>query len=71
MNAPHEWGVAQSADALQAGQISSVELTQHLLNRLAQHEGLGAVLHCDPARALSAALAADQGVCPLGTKMCL
>ncbi len=58
---PHEWGVAQSAQALQTGQISSVELTQHLLDRLAQHEHLGAVLHCDPASSLLQARAADEG----------
>jgi aspartyl-tRNA(Asn)/glutamyl-tRNA(Gln) amidotransferase subunit A len=60
MKAVHEWGVAESAKALQSGQISSVELTQHLLSRLAAHESLGAVLHSDAEQALSQACLADE-----------
>jgi aspartyl-tRNA(Asn)/glutamyl-tRNA(Gln) amidotransferase subunit A len=60
MKAAHEWSVAESAAALQSKQISSEELTQHLLNRLSAHENLGAVLHCDPEAALLQARAADE-----------
>ena len=51
----HELGVAELARALQARQVSSTEVTQHLLARLAAHERLGAFLATDAEGALAAA----------------
>jgi aspartyl-tRNA(Asn)/glutamyl-tRNA(Gln) amidotransferase subunit A len=60
MSAPlHELGVAELARAMAAKQVSSVELTTHLLARLSDHQQLGAVLSTDSALALSQARAAD------------
>jgi len=52
-------GVAPLARALQQGQVSSVEVTQHLLTRLAAHSQLGAFLATDPELSLAQARAAD------------
>ena len=52
-------GVAPLARALQQGQVSSVEVTQHLLTRLAAHSQLGAFLAIDPELSLAQARAAD------------
>ena len=59
MKAPHEMGVAELGRAMAAGQFSSVELTKHLLARLASHEQLGALLCGDADLALHQASAAD------------
>ena len=59
MKALHELGVAEAGRALAAKAVSSVEITKHLLARVAAHEQLGAVLCSDPAQALAQALAAD------------
>jgi aspartyl-tRNA(Asn)/glutamyl-tRNA(Gln) amidotransferase subunit A len=55
----HVRGVAELSRALQAKEVSSVELTQHLLARIAAHAHLGATLAGDDALALAAARAAD------------
>jgi aspartyl-tRNA(Asn)/glutamyl-tRNA(Gln) amidotransferase subunit A len=60
MSAPlHELGVAGLARQLQLGQVSSVELVQHLLTRVASSEQLGAFLVTDPQHSLAQATAAD------------
>jgi aspartyl-tRNA(Asn)/glutamyl-tRNA(Gln) amidotransferase subunit A len=59
MKALHDLGVAESSRAMAAGQVSSLELTQHLLARVAEHDSLGCFLHLDTELALAAATAAD------------
>ena len=59
MAALHELGVADLGRALAAGQVSSVEVVGHQLQRIAQHTALGAFLHVDAPGALAAAAAAD------------
>ncbi|MCR5884716.1 Asp-tRNA(Asn)/Glu-tRNA(Gln) amidotransferase subunit GatA [Rhizobacter sp. J219] len=60
MKALHLLGVADMGRALDAREVSSTELTKHLLARVAAHEQLGAFLTVDPALALRQAEAADQ-----------
>ena len=55
----HTLGVAGLGRALDAGTVSSVELTKHLLARVAAHEHLGAFLSTSTEQALSQAAAAD------------
>jgi aspartyl-tRNA(Asn)/glutamyl-tRNA(Gln) amidotransferase subunit A len=55
----HEMGVAELARALADKAVSSAEVTQHLLARIAKHEHLGAFLAVDAQRALDKARAAD------------
>ncbi|UUX96268.1 Asp-tRNA(Asn)/Glu-tRNA(Gln) amidotransferase subunit GatA [Aquabacterium sp. J223] len=55
----HDRGVADLAAALDAGQVSSTELTRHLLNRIEAAKPLGAFLHVDAEAALAAAARAD------------
>ena len=55
----HQLGVAELSRALAAGHVSSVELSTHLLGRIAQHQALGAFLQVDSEGALAAARAAD------------
>ena len=55
----HDMGVAELGRALGAGQVSSVEVTTHLLARVATHEQLGALLCTDAPGALAQARAAD------------
>ncbi len=57
---PHDMGVAQLSHALQAGRISSLEVTQHLLTRVAAFEHLGAFLALDAELSLAQARAADE-----------
>ncbi len=52
-------GVAALGAALREKTVSSVELTSHLLARMAAHHDLGAVLSRDDAAAIAAAGAAD------------
>jgi aspartyl-tRNA(Asn)/glutamyl-tRNA(Gln) amidotransferase subunit A len=60
MNDPlHELGVADAARAMAAGSVSSAELTQHLLTRVAEYADLGAFLAVDAEAALTRAHAAD------------
>ena len=59
MRALHEQGVKQLGDMLSAGQVSSVEVTEHLLARLQTHAGLGVMLSSDADRARAQARAAD------------
>ena len=60
MNKPlHELGVAQISAALSSKAVSSVEITQHLLARVASHEHLGTFLCVDGEAALTQARAAD------------
>ena len=56
----HDMGVAQLSRALQSGTVSSLELTQHLLTRVAAFEQLGAFLARDPALSLAQAREADE-----------
>ena len=55
----HELGVAELGRALAEKQVSSAELTQHLLARVTSNEALGAFLHIDAELATAAARAAD------------
>jgi len=55
----HDLGVAQLAARLAAGSLSSTEVTQHFLNRIGQHAGLGAFLSVNPEASLAQARAAD------------
>ena len=55
----HDLGVVQLAALLAAGDVSSVEVTQHFLNRIGQYEGLGAFLSVSPEVSLAQARAAD------------
>jgi aspartyl-tRNA(Asn)/glutamyl-tRNA(Gln) amidotransferase subunit A len=59
MKALHEMGVADLGRALAAKAVSSVEITTHLLARVAAHEQLGAWLCVDGEAALRQAQAAD------------
>ena len=60
MKALHEMGVAELGRALASKEVSSVELTKHLLARVANQEHLGAWLSVDADAALAQAEAADQ-----------
>ena len=55
----HQMGVAELGGALAAREVSSVEATGALLDRLQQHASLGAVLASDREAALAQAAAAD------------
>ena len=55
----HEMGVAELGRAMSAGQVSSAEVTQHLLARVSDAEHLGAFLAVDADAALAQARAAD------------
>lgn len=55
----HDLGVAQLSAALAAKQVSSTEVTTHLLERVTAHAQLGAFLHLDADAALAAAARAD------------
>lgn len=55
----HHLGVAELGRALRSKQVSSLELTQHLLARVAQAKELGAFLHVSQDHALERAKAAD------------
>jgi aspartyl-tRNA(Asn)/glutamyl-tRNA(Gln) amidotransferase subunit A len=55
----HDMGVAQLGRELAAGRVSSLELTQHLLTRVAGFEHLGAFLARDPHLSLAQAREAD------------
>jgi aspartyl-tRNA(Asn)/glutamyl-tRNA(Gln) amidotransferase subunit A len=59
MKALHQMGVAELGRALGSKELSSVEITKHLLSRVASHEQLGAWLSLDPDAALAQAAAAD------------
>ncbi len=55
----HELGVAELGRAMAGKEVSSLEVTQHLLARVTANEALGAFLHVDADAALGAARAAD------------
>ncbi len=55
----HDLGVAELAAKLATREVSSVEVTQHFLTRIASHDGLGAFLSVDTAISLAQAKAAD------------
>jgi len=56
----HELGVAELGRALASKEVSSAELTKHLLARVASQEHLGAWLCVDSDAAIAQATAADQ-----------
>jgi aspartyl-tRNA(Asn)/glutamyl-tRNA(Gln) amidotransferase subunit A len=56
----HEMGVAELGRALASKEVSSVEITKHLLARVATREHLGAWLAVDAEHAMAQAEAADQ-----------
>ncbi|MBW8830696.1 MAG: Asp-tRNA(Asn)/Glu-tRNA(Gln) amidotransferase subunit GatA [Burkholderiales bacterium] len=56
----HDMGVAELGRALGSKQVSSTEITKHLLARVATHEHLGAWLSVDGEAAVAQAHAADQ-----------
>jgi len=56
----HELGVAALGRALAARELSSVEITSHLLERFAGHERLGTALSIDREGALAQAAEADR-----------
>jgi aspartyl-tRNA(Asn)/glutamyl-tRNA(Gln) amidotransferase subunit A len=58
-SALHDLGVAGLGRALAAGEVSSVEITSHLLGRFAAHEHLGTAIVLDPEHALADARGAD------------
>ena len=53
------WGVAQTAQALADKQVSSLEVTQALIQRIQEHADLGAFVATDPQAACEQARAAD------------
>src|SRR5450756_1978781 len=55
----HNLGVAQLAAKLAAREVSSVEVTQHFLTRIQQHDQLGAFLATNAEVSLAQAQAAD------------
>jgi aspartyl-tRNA(Asn)/glutamyl-tRNA(Gln) amidotransferase subunit A len=55
----HDLGVAEAGRALAAGEVSSAELTQHLLTRVAAQADLGCFLATDAEAALAQAREAD------------
>jgi aspartyl-tRNA(Asn)/glutamyl-tRNA(Gln) amidotransferase subunit A len=55
----HTLGVADLRRMLADGQVSSLEVTQHLLGRIAAQQALGAFLQVDADGAIAAASAAD------------
>jgi len=57
---PHELGVAALGSALAARELSSVEVTSHLLDRFADHDRLGTALSIDREGALAQAADADR-----------
>ncbi|KQV52970.1 glutamyl-tRNA amidotransferase [Pelomonas sp. Root1217] len=59
MKPVHDMGVAELASALKSRALSSREVTQGLLERVAAHASLGAFLHIDADGALARAAAAD------------
>jgi aspartyl-tRNA(Asn)/glutamyl-tRNA(Gln) amidotransferase subunit A len=62
MNAlqPERLGIAELKRLLAARELSSVELTKHLLSRITAHHGLGSFVHVDAEGALAAAARADE-----------
>ncbi|MEO7855019.1 MAG: Asp-tRNA(Asn)/Glu-tRNA(Gln) amidotransferase subunit GatA [Rubrivivax sp.] len=60
--APHELGVAETARALRSKQLSSVELTRHLLARATEFAYLGAFLARDDDASLAQAREADKAL---------
>jgi len=55
----HDLSVAELAAKLATREVSSVEVTQHFLSRIQQHQGLGAFLATDADVSLAQARAAD------------
>ena len=60
MKALHEMGVAELGRALTDKKVSSVELTKHLLARVAAHQQLGVMLATDESLSMQQAKAADD-----------
>ncbi len=55
-------GVAELGRALARRELSSAELTQHLLSRIGAHADLGAFLHVDASAAMAQAAQADAAI---------
>jgi len=63
MTAPiHEMGVAALAGALRGGRLSAVEAARHQLDRMRQHQALGAFVAVDEDLTLAQARAADARI---------
>jgi aspartyl-tRNA(Asn)/glutamyl-tRNA(Gln) amidotransferase subunit A len=58
----HLLTVAQTADLLQTKKVSSLELTEHYLERAISHKALGAFLDCNPDATRLAAKSADAKI---------
>lgn len=58
----HNKTITQLAQALRAGEFSSVELTQHFLNRIESHSDLNAYVTVTAEQALQQAQAADERI---------
>ncbi len=62
MSKPNEMTIADARDALRAGEITSVELTEACLEAIDEAEVLNAVVHKTPDLALEQARAADERI---------
>ncbi len=62
MSKPNEMTIADARDALRAGEITSVELTEACLKAIDEAEVLNAVVHKTPDLALEQARAADERI---------
>ncbi|WP_133129694.1 Asp-tRNA(Asn)/Glu-tRNA(Gln) amidotransferase subunit GatA [Legionella yabuuchiae] len=56
----HEYSIRELSLALQNRSISSLELTQHYLNRISQYQNLNAFISTDEEHAITSAKAADN-----------
>jgi len=65
----HTKTINQLAQGLRSGEFSSVELTQHFLQRIKQHESLNAFITVTEELALQAAQAADQRIASGGASL--
>ncbi|MEE1567527.1 MAG: hypothetical protein V1246_06915, partial [Arenicellales bacterium] len=59
---PHRYSLSTLRDMLRQGEISSVELTRHFLERIERFTDLNAFITVDAEGALAAADTADQAI---------